>query len=1611
MKKKIAYILVAALIIIAGIGLGVSAFNNMNSEKPNTEVQGDGNEDNISDEDLMKKAVAYVKTIYKDVAKETPNDFERIGTVPVGKVKFNVEWSVDVDESIIKIVKQENGLVLIDINEEVGDETPYVLTATITDGKGNSKTLTWEHVIPAKITGSYQEIVDMAYALKNGESLPNIATLQGTVTTVNTAWDPGYKNITVTIVVEGREDKPIQCYRLKSGAADASTIEKGDLITVTGTLKNYNGTIEFDAGCTLDAIEKGAGTIEKVTGTMQEIVDKAYALGKGEALKGEATLTGWVKSIDTPYSDQYKNITVTIVVEGRLDKPIVCYRLKGDGAQNIKVGDIITVTGNIKNYNGTIEFDAGCTLDKLEKGDGKAPETPVMSGTMQEIVDKAYKLAPGESFTEDAVLTGKIIKVNTPWSSDFKNITVTIAVEGREDKPIKCYRLTGTNADKIAKGDTITVKGIITNYLGTDKDTGETWTEVEFKQGCQLIDWKQGVYVPPVIEDIDAPFKTGDKVVIWNPAYNKAFTTETAASYYSAGADVTYTNGVLRNYPASAIFEIVENSDKTYSFKQNGQTLGMADEYSSILLGSAHDKWIITETEDGKYRIMNMKREAYMEWYDAKDYWSGYGTISGKFFDLDIYVIPDEVPPATLEDAVAKLQSDYAAEMTKNGEYALVPIINVDGTEFNVTWAIESEDEAVANIVDGKLVIVASTEKDVAYTLKATVSDKTGSKVVTWTYTVAKVALPSEDDGNEKAPTKGIFTMYQGNVDKTLYLNGEMDGYYFGTTENIAEAVKVGTEEAEGGVYLYIVKDGVKSYIDIYKSGTYTNVGYKEAPAAVFVYNEEYDTYLTNVEGTNYFLGTRNDKSYTTFSACAEKYLATNFIGHIKEVAIPYKLSMYQGNLDTTLYFTGAMDGYYLGSTEDVAEAVDMYIEEVEGGVQFYFMNGEEKAYIDIYVNGTYTNIGFETGNASVFTYDEESGAYLTQVGEKQFFIGTRGDKSYKTFSACESKYLGDNFIAVFELSATGEYKDVVIEEEPDTPDVPTPGVTVADAVAKLTEKMADANMFNATDDYTLEATIVVEDVTYNVTWKVSPEGILYASIVNGNTLHVEADVNEDKEFELVATVTNAANAEDTATQTYGPYTVLKVEEPEVPESNEKAPAKGIFTMYQGNVDKTLYLNGEMDGYYFGTTEDIAAAVEVGTEEAEGGVYLYIVKDGVKSYIDIYKSGTYTNVGYKEAPAAVFVYNEEYDTYLTNVEGTNYFLGTRNDREFTTFSACAEKYLATNFIGHIEKIAIPYKLSMYQGNLDKTLYFAGTMDGYYLGSTEDAATAVDMYIEEVEGGVVFYFMNGEEKAYIDIYASGTYTNIGYETGNAAVFTFDEELNTYVTQVGEKYFFIGTRGDKSYKTFSACETKYIDSNFVAIFEAKEDAGDDVVPPTEEEPDTPVVPDEPVVPDTPAEDKKEVFVKVTEDQEDWSGEYLIVYEESNKAFKGSKNDASNMKKDNAFDVTVENNQIEATDELKADSVIITKVDGGYTIQLASGLYIGAVSDSNSVAATENASEAYIHTITYDVEKAIVNLMHNPGDKDRFLHYNSKSDFFRYYGSSSNQQAITLYKLVEE
>ena len=97
-----------------------------------------------------------------------------------------------------------------------------------------------------------------------------------------------------------------------------------------------------------------------------DVVTALYALESGAALQGTYKLTGVVKSAEN-YSEQYGNRTLIITVG---DKDVTAFRMKNVKDSEIDiatigVGDTITVVGVLKNYNGTKEFDSGCTTSAI----------------------------------------------------------------------------------------------------------------------------------------------------------------------------------------------------------------------------------------------------------------------------------------------------------------------------------------------------------------------------------------------------------------------------------------------------------------------------------------------------------------------------------------------------------------------------------------------------------------------------------------------------------------------------------------------------------------------------------------------------------------------------------------------------------------------------------------------------------------------------------------------------------------------------------------------------------------------------------------------------------------------------------------------------------------------------------------------------------------------------------------------------------------------------------------------------------------------------------------------------------------------------------------------
>ncbi|MDD6245731.1 MAG: S-layer homology domain-containing protein [Firmicutes bacterium] len=148
---------------------------------------------------------------------------------------------------------------------------------------------------------------------------------------------------------------------------------------------------------------------------------------------------------------------------------------------------------------------------------------------------------------------------------------------------------------------------------------------------------------------------------------------------------------------------------------------------------------------------------------------------------------------------------------------------------------------------------------------------------------------------------------------------------------------------------------------------------------------------------------------------------------------------------------------------------------------------------------------------------------------------------------------------------------------------------------------------------------------------------------------------------------------------------------------------------------------------------------------------------------------------------------------------------------------------------------------------------------------------------------------------------------------------------------------------------------------------------------------------------AEGKTQTYTKVTAAPKDWSGTYLIVSEGDSLIMDGSRTNLD--VEGNKVDVTITEGKI--TGDYAKYAFTIAPMEGGYSVQSASGKYISGTSGKNKL--NSNASPA-LNAISFADGK--VKIVSNKTT----LQYNNAATNgtrFRYY-KSENQQPISLYKL---
>ncbi len=498
----------------------------------------------------VSEAIDMLDEIMKTKKETTMSDFDVVAQVKISGVTFPIEWTTNSDKVSFK-ESTKAGYRTVDLPDTNTEEFTYTITATITvDGASESKTYTFKMPAVDNSGITSTPVEGVAYKL---------------------------------FLLQGGFDQ--RFYALST------------------TQDNQNKFINT----TLDPKEAPDFFVEKVDGgykwyTMVNEV-KTYVYAKVERTESE---NGTVK---------YSKYIGFNTEEGS----VFTYDENKGGVWTVKVLDLVWGVGTYGTYKTiSISEDSYFTPDKIgssqyvvqfmtsEYANTLNPdELPEAESDAKKILDQLYGLADNESVSGNFTLTGTITALDS-----YNN--PTIVVEGYEDMPVYCYRLTD---DSFVVGATITVSALqMKNYGG----------KYEFMD-CTLEDIKlpgdSGDDTP-----VDPPVTGGNEIVFDFGANGTAGTHAdgtdigTGKSYTSGNYTLTITDA-LKVYDGG--FDKAGNSILKFGTSSVAGTITFVvpDEVTSVVIYAAryknyNDNNIIvvngteytlnTNSDDGQYEAITV---------------------------------------------------------------------------------------------------------------------------------------------------------------------------------------------------------------------------------------------------------------------------------------------------------------------------------------------------------------------------------------------------------------------------------------------------------------------------------------------------------------------------------------------------------------------------------------------------------------------------------------------------------------------------------------------------------------------------------------------------------------------------------------------------------------------------------------------------------------------------------------------------------------------------------------------------------------------------------------------------------------------------------------------
>ena len=479
--------------------------------------------------------------------------------------------------------------------------------------------------------------------------------------------------------------------------------------------------------------------------------------------------------------------------------------------------------------------------------------TDAKKATISEILGLAASLEDKAKLDGKYEATGTVTKIDTPFNSQFGNVTFTLSDGTKE---ILCYRTYGDLAASVAVGDTVTVVGEVQNYGGTIEFV---YADITAKTGNQ-----GGGNENPGGGDNPEPGTLLTVKEAVNCAIGISVKVQGVVSGFHKGSqnDANSING----------FYLTDETGTIYVFgSQTAQKVNKGDK-------------VTIEATTAEYKTFKqLSSPNLIETISSGNEISVAGAVTNK----------------TVAQISADLSTDYtAAAYVFDG----VTVVKVDGGSY-INYVLEDKNGNAINLYSGgNSNEFAEFDQYIGKELKVLFAiNSQNSKGTKWRGHILDIIEvvgdwtgSSQGGGNNnpggndtpvvsgdfvKEVSVGVaykFVIDQTSVGKKFFFTGTMSGYYGASSENASESVNVYLEENGNGYNLYFMEGSSKKYIVISVNGTHYNFTIADSASTVWTFNTTYYTLTTDVNGVTIYMGTYG--TFVTFGGSDyDKYIATSY--------------------------------------------------------------------------------------------------------------------------------------------------------------------------------------------------------------------------------------------------------------------------------------------------------------------------------------------------------------------------------------------------------------------------------------------------------------------------------------------------------------------------------------------------------------------------------------------------------------------------------------------------------------------------------------------------------------------------------------------------------------